>query len=104
MRSDYVFASRERSEKAADELECVRQSQLWRTDQQRFLALEYVKAIIIDAAVPFNLVEHPRLSRFLSLMNPQFNVSGLNSKAVRMECRSRCSGRGCDVGDLTPTA
>lgn len=66
----------------SDKLETARGSNLFRTDPDRFLALEFVKAFPIHAASPFSLAEAAPVRRFLSLMRESFNVESLNSEAV----------------------
>ena len=67
-----------------DDLETVRESNLFRTDPDRFLSLEFVKAFPVHAASPFSLGEAEPVRRFCSLMRKKFNVGCFNNKAVSM--------------------
>lgn len=69
-----------------DELQAARNSKLFRTDPQRFLVQEYVKAYPIDSAEPFNRAERASVRRLYSLLNKDFDVTGINNKAVSTLC------------------
>lgn len=79
LRACYVIC---RAIEVQNELEEARNSQLFRTNPQRYLALRFVKAFNIDVAAPFNIGEHPAVRDFLSLMRKNFDVSALNNKGV----------------------
>ena len=72
----------DRAAAVSDDLETARESNLFRTDPDRFLALEFVKAFPVHAASPFSLAEAEPVRRFFSLMRKNFNVGCLNNKAV----------------------
>lgn len=71
-----------RANGVVDDFEALRQTQLWKADHGRYLALEYVKAFPIDAASPFDLAERASVRQFLALMNKGFDVTRLNSTGV----------------------
>ena len=72
-----------RAAAVSDDLETARESNVFRTDPDRFLALAFVKAFPVHNDSPFILGEAKSLRRFCSLMRQNFIVRCLN-KAVRI--------------------
>ena len=72
-----------RAAAVSDDLETARESNVFRTDPDRFLALGFVKAFPVHNDSPFILGEAKSLRRFCSLMRQNFIVRCLN-KAVRI--------------------
>ena len=78
-----------RAAAVSDDLETARESNVFRTDPDRFLALGF-KAFPVHAASPFSLGEDEPVRRFGSLMRQKFIVGCLNNKAVSI-MRVKCS-------------
>ena len=64
-----------------DDLEIAPVSHLFRTDPDRFLALDLVNVFPVDAAATFSLEEIGPVRRFSSLMRKNFRAEGFNNKA-----------------------
>ena len=66
-----------------DDLEIAPVSNLFRTDPDRFLALDLVNVFPVDAAATFSLAEGEPVRRFLTVTRKTFRVEHINNKAVR---------------------
>ena len=78
-----------RAAAVSGDIETARESNLFRTDPNCFLALDFVKAFPVHAASPFSLGSAENIGRFCSLMRKDFNVGCLNSDAVSV-MRAKC--------------
>lgn len=82
-----VLRNIHRGQEAFAEKNEVLENKAFNDNPPRLNQLQFVKSFVVHAVCPFNIAEHARMRRYLSLLCPKkLRVDGFNTKAVSTTC------------------